>query len=976
MKCLRVLLFFFFSTAAWAQNHPVPFLNQPLAPSSASPGGASFTLTAHGSGFVSGATINWNGTPLTTTFVSVDELTATVPASDIANPSTASVTVTNPAPGGGTSNVGYFAVSLPANRQFATSPSTQALPLIRQITAADFIRNGKLDVAILTIPVPESGASQFNGVMALGNGDGTFQSPIQSFSPRGGWALELAVGDLNGDGIPDLALVGAIDDSPGDSFVSTFIGNGDGTFSSNPLTGGEENTFGALALLGDYNSDGKLDLAVGSSGGETIAAGIVVFPGNGDGTLGGPVVSSISNMGNIAAVGDFDGDGKLDLIVITGYSTTPELDFCHGNGDGTFASPTLIGPNVGTFTIAADLNGDGTLDLITVQSSSFTVMLGNGNGTFQTAQVYQAGSSISDAVLGNFGANGKLDLALANNGTNTLIVPGNGDGTFNVAGIVTLAFPSIYLLGGDFNNDGKLDLALATGTEINGPQSLVYLLQDAPIAGLSPSAVTFNPQPVGTTSSQQSVTLTNNGTSALSLSNVAITGSNSGDFSQTNNCPASIAAAGSCQINVTFTPTATGPRSASLVLTDDAPASPQTVALSGSGGLAAVRLSPSSLSFGNESVGLATAPQTITLSNTGYSTLNISSIGVTGTNTGDFSESVTCGSTLAAGANCTISVTFGPTALGARTATLTIIDDGPGSPQNAAVTGTGVGPVVLSPASISFQSQYVGTTGLPQSVTVTNNGSSPLTISAITTSPSDFGSLNACGSTVAPGASCAIGIFFEPTTAGTRTGTLTITDSAIGSPQTVPLKGVGQDFSVAASSSSSATVTSGQTASYSVAIAPGGGFNQNVALSCSGAPASSVCSLSSSSVALNGSSPTSVRVSVSTGVASANPIALIKLPPAHARVRLFFSIAVLVMFAMLYFALLPFRRRQVWLLRGIALASLLLFVMTFSSCGGGGGGSHGGGGTPAGTYTLTVTGTFNSGSTTLSHATNLTLVVH
>src|ERR1700759_258056 len=106
MKFLRILFFFpFFAPGAAAQNNPVPFLNQPVYPSSVSPGGSSFTLTARGSGFVSGATVNLNGTPLATTFVGVDELTATVPASVITNPSTVSVTVTNGPPGGGTSNV-------------------------------------------------------------------------------------------------------------------------------------------------------------------------------------------------------------------------------------------------------------------------------------------------------------------------------------------------------------------------------------------------------------------------------------------------------------------------------------------------------------------------------------------------------------------------------------------------------------------------------------------------------------------------------------------------------------------------------------------------------------------------------------------------------------------------------------------------------------------------------------------------------
>jgi trimeric autotransporter adhesin len=382
------------------------------------------------------------------------------------------------------------------------------------------------------------------------------------------------------------------------------------------------------------------------------------------------------------------------------------------------------------------------------------------------------------------------------------------------------------------------------------------------------------------------------------------------------------------------------------------------------------------LAFDQQPVGTTSAPQTVTLTNTGTVSLTISSLGMTGPNASEFSQTNTCGPTVAANAICQVNITFSSTATTAGvTPSLTITDNALGSPQVIGLVGsTPPGPVLaISPATISFPSQYVGTTGLPQDVTITNTGTGTLTITNVATTPNDFGNLSGCGNGLAAGASCQIGVFFDPTSGGTRTGTLTITDNASGSPQTISISGVGQDFSVAAASSSSATITSGQTANYTVAIAPGGGFNQKVALTCSGAPASSTCSLSSSSAALNESSPTLVTVSVSTGVASASPIALIKLPPANKPIRLF-SIAVLLVFATLYFALLQFRRSPIWLLRGIALASLLFFVMTFSSCGGGGG-SHGGAGTPVGTYTLTVTGSFSSGSAALSHATNLSLVV-
>jgi len=989
MKLGRSAFLFFLlaSTATWAQTNPLPFLNQPLAPSSTSPGGASFTLTVHGAGFVNGATINWNGHALATAFVNVDELTATVPSSDIAVAASAAVTVTNPHSGGGTSNVVYFEVSSPTTLQFTTSPSSSTLPPTYEIDSgvvADLTRSGNLSLAVTSsIPGDRSSAVGFT---VLGNGDGTFQNPISTFSPNFESVGAPALGDFNGDGIPDLVETFCLGPSGMDASFScqiyVFLGHGDGTFSqSADITETDTVSFGQ-PVVGDFNGDGKLDVAVLFSDYTTSASGIMVFGGNGDGTFQSGVTSSIAALNSVNAAGDFDGDGKLDLI----GSTSSGISFFHGNGDGTFSAPSTSYPvaQILSQILAADLNGDGKLDLITIlvapgtsqaQINSFAVMLGKGDGTFEPSVAYPVNASQGGPALGDFSANGKLDLVFPNV-TNTIIVPGNGDGTFDLSKDVIVPAPSWSLFAGDFYNDGKLDLALATYEFITANQAVAtstvtYLLQDAPLAVLSKTSLTFAAQALGTTSSPQSLTLTNNGTGPLNLSNVAITGTNSADFPLTNNCPGSVAVAASCQINISFAPTANGSRSASLSLTHNAPGSPQSVPLSGTGGLAVVQLSVPTLGFGNEPVGNTSAGQSITVSNTGFSPVNFSSISVGGSNVGDFSQTNTCGSSLAPSGTCTISVTFTPTALGNRAASVTIADDAPGSPQTVGLTGSGMTTIALSPSTVTFASQFVGTSGLPQSVTITNSGVSPVTISSITTSPSDFGSLNACGSSVVPGASCSVGVFFDPATSGARTGTLTITDSAPGSPQTLALTGMGQDFSMN-SSSSSATVSSGQTANYIVAIVPAGGFNQKVALSCTAAPALSTCSLSSGSVVLNGSAPASITVSVSTGGSPATALRPFGIPPVVFSARLFLSFAALMTLVSFYFLLLP-RKRPVWLLRGATLALLLLVLTALSSCGGGGG-SHRDG-TPAGTYSLTVTGAFSSGSSTLTHNASLTLVV-
>jgi len=220
-----------------------------------------------------------------------------------------------------------------------------------------------------------------------------------------------------------------------------------------------------------------------------------------------------------------------------------------------------------------------------------------------------------------------------------------------------------------------------------------------PCAGLNPTSLSFGKQILGTSSSAQTVTLTNSGSAALSFSNIAITGTNTGDFSQTNNCPTgsnTLAPAAACTIHVTFSPTTTtGARTASLTFTDNATDSPQSVALTGIGATAApgVALSPTSLNFNNQNVGSNSTTQNVTLNNSGTTPLSISNIGFTGTNPNDFSQTNDCPSgsnTLAADNSCTITVSFTPGATGARSANLTLTDNAADSPQSVTLVGNGV----------------------------------------------------------------------------------------------------------------------------------------------------------------------------------------------------------------------------------------------------------------------------------------------
>ncbi|MBI5937761.1 MAG: choice-of-anchor D domain-containing protein [Betaproteobacteria bacterium] len=216
----------------------------------------------------------------------------------------------------------------------------------------------------------------------------------------------------------------------------------------------------------------------------------------------------------------------------------------------------------------------------------------------------------------------------------------------------------------------------------------------APTATLSPSSLSFADQILSTASTAQTVTLSNNGGGTLNISAIELTGANAADFARTTACGATLAGGASCTISVTFTPSAAGARSASLSVSSDASGSPHSISLGGTGILspAAVGLSPATLDFGSQTTSTTPAAKTTTLSNTGGSTLNISAISISGTNAADFARTTDCGATLAGGANCTISVTFTPSATGSRSANLSVSSDATGSPHVVALSGSGVSP--------------------------------------------------------------------------------------------------------------------------------------------------------------------------------------------------------------------------------------------------------------------------------------------
>jgi len=204
--------------------------------------------------------------------------------------------------------------------------------------------------------------------------------------------------------------------------------------------------------------------------------------------------------------------------------------------------------------------------------------------------------------------------------------------------------------------------------------------------------LTFAGQAVGTTSSQQTVKLSNTGNATLTINSIALTGANAGDFTKTTNCGGTLNAASNCSITVQFKPTAAGASNAALAITDNnggVGQSVQTVSLTGAGTAPALTVSRASLLFGSQKVGTTGPYQTVTLTNGGTATLTIKSIALAGANSKDFVLSNKCGNSLAVNSSCNIGVAFRPKAVGTRTAAVSITDNAPGSPQQISLSGNG-----------------------------------------------------------------------------------------------------------------------------------------------------------------------------------------------------------------------------------------------------------------------------------------------
>ena len=702
----------------------------------------------------------------------------------------------------------------------------------------------------------------------------------------------------------------------------------------------------------------------------------LAFPNTSVGSTSSPLTATLTNSGFATL--------NISSLAISGGNAS---DFAQTNDCGGTLAPqssctisvTFTPASVAAFSSTAAVSDDAA------SVPQIVTLTGNGITAVPAPQAVLNPTSIAFGNQASGSSSAAMVVALSNPGNATLnigsiAITGANPTAFGLTNgcTATLAAGASCNLSVNFSPSatGSYTAAITvTDNAANTPQTAALsgtgTAAAAPQAVLTPSSIVFGNETTGSTSAAQMIQLSNPGTATLNISSIALAGANPSDFSLTNGCGTTLAAGANCVLNVSFTPGAAGNFSAIVTVADNAAGSPQTATLSGTGTAVAAPqavLAPTSIGFGSEVIGTASTAQIITLSNPGNATLNISSIALGGANPAVFGLTNGCGATLAAGANCSLSVAFAPSSAGVFSANLTVTDNASNSTQVATLSGTGTVPpapqAVLAPSTVAFGNQVVNTTSSAKTVTLSNPGTASLSITSISLTGADastFTLTNGCSTTLTAGASCTLSLTFSPASAASLSASVSVTDNASGSPQTVALTGTGinPDFAVS-SPTSPQTVSAGAVATYQVNVAPSAGdFDQPVTLSASGLPAGATATFTPATV-----TPGTAGTTSSLAIQTAAPVAASGISGSIYGRWIELLCTVLVLASCCFF------RRKIRLRRGmylaIAFGGLLLASLGLTACGGGFPGFKN-----STTYVVTVTGT-NAAD---QHSTTVTLTV-
>jgi hypothetical protein len=687
----------------------------------------------------------------------------------------------------------------------------------------------------------------------------------------------------------------------------------------------------------------------------------LTFAGQSVGTASGAQAAVLKNTGAL----------PLTVTSIAGGSGFTEKDNCQNQTVAVGAScsiqvtytPAATGPSSATMMIYANvyggqlslyLNGTGTPAGVVVLSTSVLNLGDSKVGVMSATQPLGVTNSSANAIpVTSYAITPPFAIASNTCGASSL--------TANFTCQLTIDFTP--------TTSGPVS-GILTITDSAGTQtvSLTGTGQAVPTDILNPTSLTLPVTAVGQVSpvsSQTEVSITNQGDLPLTSISESVTGM----FVATNGCGTQLAAHSVCYITVQFAPTAVGNQTGTLTITDFTnKADSQTVTLNGTGLVnGVISVSPTSLAFSQGTVGVASAPQTVTVTNSGVATIANIGFQFTGAGAANYATgATTCGAQLNAGSSCTVQVIFTQPATGSTTAALVV------SSSTAGVTavsipinggGTTSSGLLTSTSLLTFTpATGVNQTSAAQTVTITNATGNALSSVTLATSGPFTLTANTCTGGLGIGATCTVGVEFAPTVYGAATGALTVSASGVANPVTVQLAGTGFDFTLALTGLASVTVTSGQQADYTMVLTPEAAQGSFTYV-CGTLPANALCLFSPATETLSSGVQGDVQVQIYTGgsglTVQAEPL------------RGFSALPLLCGLLLLPMALWRGRRFFFLVLLGVMLAGGVSSCTSSGTIAGGSGGAGNSSSTPAGTYTIPVTVT----AAGVSHAVSVTLTV-